>query len=361
MIFGNDASGRDEPEPQLFGVPRIAVVGVGGAGNNTISRLEELDVKGADRIAINTDKLHLDSIKAQKKILIGKALTRGLGTGGDPEVGRKAAEMDKAVIEDALRGKDLVFITAGMGGGTGTGAAPVVAEIAKDFGAIVVAMVSSPFRAERARMKKAQDGIEELKKFADTVIVLDNEKLLQYVPNLPVEEAFKVMDMIIADTVRGITETITQPSLINLDFADLRAVMRFRGIAVMLVGETSKSQNKAEEVVRAALGHPLLDLDYRGAKGSLVHITGGPDLTIKEADDIVKLLTYEIDPDATVIWGARIDENYSGRVKVTAIMTGVEESVAYGRRLEEMEREKEPEAGAPQRRAGDVSSLIRMI
>lgn len=359
MIFRNDTSKANEPEPQLFGVPRIAVVGIGGAGNNTISRLEELDVKGADRIAINTDKLHLDNTKAQKKILIGKALTRGLGTGGEPEIGKKAAEMDKSVIEDALRGKDLVFITAGMGGGTGTGAAPVVAEIAKDFGAIVVAMVSSPFKAERARIKKAQDGIEELKKFADTVIVLDNEKLLQYVPNLPVEEAFKVMDMIIADTVKGITETITQPSLINLDFADLRAVMRFKGVAVMLIGETSKSQNKAEEVVRAALGHPFLDLDYRGAKGSLVHITGGPDLTIKEADDIVKLLTYEIDPNATVIWGARIDENYSGRVKVTAIMTGVEESVAYSKRLEE----EEMEVSVPQRSSptSDVSSLIRMI
>ena len=329
---------REEGEEELFGVPRIMVVGVGGAGNNSMDRLERLGgLENVERVAINTDKLHLDSIRCEKKVLIGKSLTRGLGTGGSPEIGRKAAELDREKLEEILRGKHFVFLTAGMGGGTGTGASPVVAEIAKEMGAIVVAMVSFPFEAERMRRKKAIEGIKELSKVTDTVIVLENDKLIKYAPNLPVNDAFKTMDMLIATTIQGISETITQPSLVNIDFADLKAVMEEGGVAVMLVGQTSKTENKPEAVVEEALNHPLLEADYRGAKGALIHITGGTDLTMKETNDIVELLTYELSPDANVIWGARIKKEYDGKVKVVAIMTGVEPKWIFGGRYEEQE------------------------
>ena len=325
----NRENSEESSNLQDFGQPRIVIVGCGGAGNNTMNRLYNLGVKGAETIAINTDKQHLDLINAEKKILVGKSLTRGLGAGGYPDVGRRAAELAKGTLEEILKGSDLVFVTAGMGGGTGTGAAPVVAEVAKEAGAIVVGMVSSPFRVERARTVTAESGLEDLRRAADTVIVLDNNKLLEYVPNLPIEEAFSVMDQMIAETVKGISETITQPSLINLDYADMRCVMSCGGVAVMLVGET-KSRDKAEEVVRAALSHPLLDVDYRGATGSLIHITGGPDLTLKEAEEIATSLTFELDPTANVIWGARIEPEYEGRVKVMAIMTGVHSAQILG-------------------------------
>ncbi|MDY6965988.1 MAG: cell division protein FtsZ [Halobacteriota archaeon] len=316
-------------ELEEFGQPQIIMVGCGGAGNNTINRLSHIGVEGADTIAINTDKQHLDMIKAEKKILVGKSLTKGLGAGGFPEVGKRAAELARGTLEDVLKDADLVFVTAGMGGGTGTGTAPVVAEVAKQQGAIVVGMVSSPFRVERARTVAAEDGLEELRRAADTVIVLDNNKLLEYVPNLPIEEAFSVMDQMIAETVKGISETITQPSLINLDYADIKTVMSCGGVAVMLVGET-KGRDKSEDVVRAALTHPLLDVDYRGATGSLIHITGGPDLTLREAEEIATSLTYELDPRANVIWGARINKEYEGRVRVMAIMTGVRSAQILG-------------------------------
>ena len=312
-----------------FGMPRITIVGCGGAGNNTINRLYNIGIEGAETIAINTDKQHLDHIRADKKILVGKTLTRGLGAGGYPEVGAKAADLARGTLEEVFKDSDLVFVTAGMGGGTGTGVAPVVAEIAKEQGAIVVGMVSSPFRVERARTVKAEEGLEEFRKAADTVIVLDNNRLLEYVPNLPIEQAFSVMDQLIAETVKGITETITQPSLINLDYADIRAIMGCGGVAVMLVGE-SKNQDKSDDVVRAALNHPLLDVDYRGATGSLVHITGGPDLSLKEAEEVASSLTYELAPSANVIWGARIRDDYEGKIRVMAIMTGVQSAQVLG-------------------------------
>jgi cell division protein FtsZ len=320
-----------EEDDDLFGIPQLAIVGVGGAGNNSMNRLEYLGgLEGVSRIAVNTDKLHLDSIKCENKILIGKSLTRGLGAGGSPEMGRKAAELNKEEIRRLVTGKNFVFLTAGMGGGTGTGAAPVVADIAKEEGAIVVAMVSYPFEAERIRRKKAAEGIERLRETTDTVIVLENDKLIKYAGNLPVNDAFRTMDMLIAETIQGITETITKPSLVNLDFADLKAVMEEGGVAVMLVGETIKADHKPESVVEDALCHPLLEADYRGATGSLIHVTGGSDLTMKETNDIVELLTYELDQNANVIWGARINEDYNGMAKVVAIMTGVEPNWTFG-------------------------------
>ncbi len=321
------ATGAGEMEE--FGTPQIVVVGCGGGGSNTIRRLYNIGVSGAETIAINTDKIHLDQIQADKKILIGKSITRGLGAGGYPDVGRRAAELARGTLEEVLKNKDLVFITAGMGGGTGTGTAPVVAEIAKEQGAIVIAMVTSPFRVERARLVKAEEGLEELRKTADTVIVLDNNRLLEYVPSLPIDKAFSVMDQLIAETVKGIAETITQPSLINLDYADVRTIMRGGGLAVMLVGE-AKGQDKATEVVRNALNHPLLDIDTRNATGCLLHITGGTDMSLHEAEEIAASLTYELDPEANIIWGARIKKDYEGKVRCLAIMTGIQSAQVIG-------------------------------
>jgi cell division protein FtsZ len=312
-----------------FGDPRIVVVGCGGAGNNTVNRLYNMGVSGADTVAINTDKQHLQMVEADTKVLVGKSLTNGLGAGGDPKMGERATEMAQGTLKEVLGGADLVFVTAGMGGGTGTGAAPVVSKIAKEEGAIVVGMVSTPFNVERARTVKAEEGLERLREEADSIIVLDNNRLLDYVPNLPIGKAFSVMDQIIAETVKGISETITQPSLINLDYADMTSIMNRGGVAVMLVGET-QDKNKTREVVNDAMNHPLLDVDYRGASGGLVHITGGPDLTLKEAEGIADNITERLDASANVIWGARIQEEYKGKVRVMAIMTGVQSAQVLG-------------------------------
>ena len=319
----------EDEEEEEFGAPRILIVGCGGAGNNTVNRLYNIGVDGAETIALNTDKQHLDMIDADIKVLVGKSITKGLGAGGDPEVGRCATELGRRTLETLLKATDLVFVTAGMGGGTGTGAAPIVAQIAKAHGAIVVAMVSTPFNVERARLIKAEEGLEDLRRDADTVIVLDNNRLLEFVPNLPIDHAFSVMDQIIAETVKGIAETITQPSLINLDYADVRTIMNSGGVAAMLVGE-SRSQDKARDVVREAFNHPLLEVDFRGAKGALIHITGGPDLTLKEAEEIAKALTSQLDPNANVIWGARVQRGYEGRVRVMSIVTGVQSAQVLG-------------------------------
>jgi cell division protein FtsZ len=337
----------------FIGAPRILVVGCGGAGNNTVNRLYHMGIQGAETIAINTDKQHLDMIQAGKRVLIGKSLTKGLGAGGYPDIGKRAAEMARPTLESLMESADLVFVTAGMGGGTGTGSAPVIAQIAKDQGAIVVGMVSYPFQVEKARLLRAEEGLEGLSKAADSVIVLDNNRLLSYVPNLPIGQAFSVMDQLIAETVKGISETITEPSLIQLDYADVRAIMSKGGVAVMLVGE-SKQQNKAESVVHECLNHPLLDIDYRGATGSLIHITGGNDLTLADAEEIASSLTYELDPHADVIWGARIRNEFEGKVRVMAIMTGVRSAQVLGPYSEtaaKVTRTPVPQAAAATREA----------
>src|SRR5512139_1997497 len=318
-------------DDDFVGQPRIVIIGCGGAGNNTVNRLHHMGVAGAETIAVNTDKQHLDVIKADKKILVGKSLTRGLGAGGFPEIGKRAAELARSTLQDVLKDADLVFITAGMGGGTGTGSAPVVAQIAKEQGAIVVGMVSYPFQVEKARLIRAEEGLEALASAADSVIVLDNNRLKNFVPNLPLGQAFSVMDQLIGETVKGISETITEPSLINIDYADVRAIMSKGGVAVMLVGE-SKQQNKAESVVRECLSNPMLDIDYRGATGSLIHITGGTDLTLQDAEEVATSLTYELDPHADVIWGARVRSDMEGKVRVMAIMTGVKSAQILGTR-----------------------------
>jgi len=327
----NKPNSANAMEDDFVGQPRIVIVGCGGAGNNTVNRIHHMGVSGAETIAINTDKQHLDMIQADKRILIGKSLTKGLGAGGYPDVGKRAAEMARPILEAVLESADLVFITAGMGGGTGTGSAPVVASIAKEQGAIVVGMVSYPFQVEKARLIRAEEGLEALASASDSVIVLDNNRLKNFVPNLPLGQAFSVMDQLIGETVKGISETITEPSLINIDYADVRAIMSKGGVAVMLVGE-SKQQNKAESVVRECLSNPMLDIDYRGATGSLIHITGGTDLTLQDAEEVATSLTYELDPHADVIWGARVRGDMEGKIRVLAIMTGVKSAQILGTR-----------------------------
>ncbi|OYT26769.1 MAG: cell division protein FtsZ [Candidatus Altiarchaeales archaeon ex4484_96] len=273
---------RDFDEFEGVERPKIVVLGSGGAGNNTINRLEHIGIEGAELIASNTDKQDLKKISGDiTRILIGAKLMGGLGAGGFPELGAKAAEASRHELDDLLANTHLLFLTAGMGGGTGTGSAPVIAEIAKEQGAIVVAIVTFPFKLERSRLDKARKGIENLKKVADTVIIIDNNKLVQYVPNLPIDKAFSVADEVVARAVKGITETIMEPSLVNLDFADIKAVLN---------------------------------------NG---HITGGEDMTLGEANAIGELITKELRPDASVTWGARIDPKVSEKIEVITIITGV--------------------------------------
>jgi len=307
----------------MFGTPRITIVGCGGAGGNTITRLQKLGVKGAETIAINTDKQALDLVQADKKILIGSTLTRGLGAGGFPEVAERAARESAHEIEELLKDTDLVFITAGMGGGTGTGTAPVVAEIAKKQNAVVTCMVSTPFNVERARLIKADEGLDKLRIKSDSSVVLDNNKLLDFVPNLPINQAFSVMDQMIAETVKGLSETITVPSLINLDYADMKSIMNQGGLSVMLWGEADENDG-VETIVEDALNHPLLNVDYTGATGALVHITGGPEMSLKYVQDVAKKLTEDLDCYSNVILGARVLPEFEGKCRVMAIMTGVQ-------------------------------------
>jgi cell division protein FtsZ len=301
--------------------PRILIVGCGGSGNNTLNRITHLGVEGAVTVAINTDKQHLDHTRALQKLLVGKHITRGLGAGGDPSTGRRCAEAGRDMIKRIVTGADLVFIASGMGGGSGTGICPIVAEEAKSAGALVVGIVTTPFHVERKqRMNRALEGLEALRRTADAVLVLDNNRLLHYVPNLPLDEAFSIMDQLVAEIVKGIVETITLPSLINLDFADVRTIMNNGGVTMMLYGESDRG---AEEVVHEALNHPLLDIDISGATGVLIHVTGGLYMTLEAASQVVDLLTCKVSEEAHVIWGARQDPGFGDTIKVMAIITGV--------------------------------------
>ncbi|MCK4327322.1 MAG: cell division protein FtsZ [Candidatus Diapherotrites archaeon] len=323
-IVENATSYSNEVSERSADGPKIVVIGCGGGGSNSVNRIAKMGVSGAELVALNTDRLHLNLVNgAIKKLLIGKTVTRGLGAGGYPEIGEKAAESSRPELEDVLSNADLVFLTAGMGGGTGTGAAPVVADIAKQQGAIVVSIVTYPFKMERARMTKADEGIKKLQEVTDTVIIIDNNRLVELVPNLPIEQAFAVADEVIARAVKGITETITVPSLINLDYADVRSIMAAGGVSVISVGEAKGGNNRVSEAINNTLKNALLDIDYTGASGVLIHITGGPDLTLGEVNEIGHGLTEAVDSNASVIWGARIVPEYEGRVEVISIFTGV--------------------------------------
>jgi cell division protein FtsZ len=308
---------------------RIVVFGCGGAGQNTVTRLSEMGVQGATTVSLNTDAKHLTVGKADRKILIGKELTRGLGAGGYPEIGKKAAEESRNEIKAAVEGTDLAFVCVGEGGGTGTGAAPVVAELAKSMGAIVIGVATMPFKIEGARISKAEEGLARLRQVTDTVIVIENDRLLKYAGKLPLQQAFAVADELIASMVKGITETITLPSLVNVDYADVKTIMRSGGVAALGVGE-SNSSDRAIDAVTKALTNPLLDVDYTGAQGALIHITGGNDLTLDEVNAIGECVSQHLDPSAQVIWGARILPEFGGQIQVITIMTGVQSPYILG-------------------------------
>ncbi len=308
---------------------KVTVIGCGGAGQNAVTRLTEMGVEGASTVSCNTDAKHLAVGKADKKILIGRELTRGLGAGGIPEVGKKSAEESRNEIKESLEGSDLVFAIAGLGKGTGTGSVPVACEVAKSMGAIVIAVVTMPFKLEGARISKAEEGLANLRQVCDTAIVIENDKLLKFAGNMSVQQAFAVADELIASMVKGITETITLPSLVNLDYADVRSVMHSGGVAAIGVGE-SNSSNRAEDAITKALLNPLLEVDYTGASGALVHITGGPDLKLDEINMIGETVSSHLDPQAQVFWGARVLPEFEGKVQVIAIITGVKSPYILG-------------------------------
>lgn len=309
----------------------IVVIGCGGSGSNTIQRVMEEGIIGADLYAINTDAQHLLNIKVRNKILIGRSRTRGLGAGSVPQIGQDAAQESKAMIEKAVGNADMVFITCGLGGGTGTGAAPVVAEVARDCGALTIAVVTLPFSVEGAiRMENAEAGLERLRDVVDTVIVVPNDKLLEVVPHLPLQAAFKVCDEVLMRAVKGITELITRPGLVNLDFADVRVIMQKSGVAMIGLGE-AEGENKALESVQKALRSPLLDVDVSGATSALINVVGGPDMTIAEAESVVNELYARIDPRARLIWGAMVDPDLEHIIRTMIVVTGVKSPQILGK------------------------------
>ena len=311
------------------GKANIKVIGCGGMGCNAITWLFNKGINGATVYGLNTDALHLSVTKADEKILIGKELTRGLGCGGQPQRGREAAKESISELKKVMEGADMVFVIGGMGGGTGTGSAPLVAQIAKDSGAVVIGVVTMPFEAEKARIDKAEFGLQELRDVTDTTIVLDNGRLVDIAGQLPIEQAFAVANELVSTMIKGIVETITLPSLINLDYADVSAIMKNGGVAVIGIGE-SDATDRVTEAVRQALTHPLLDVDYKGASGALIHVTCGSDLKLEEFDIIGKLVSENLSSEAQVIIGARISKEFAGKVRVITIMTGVKSPYVLG-------------------------------
>ncbi|MCX6816037.1 MAG: cell division protein FtsZ [Candidatus Aenigmarchaeota archaeon] len=320
---------------------RIMIIGVGGGGNNTVSTLMSKGVEGAKIIAINTDAKHLQITKANEKILIGKNITKGLGAGGYPDIGKQAALESKNEIKKALEGVDLLFVTCGLGGGTGTGAAPVVSKIAKDAGAIVIAAVTMPFKLEGARMLKAEEGLAHLREACDTVIVIENQKLLQLGGKMPIKQAFGIADGLIALMIKGITEMIAVPSMVNLDFADVKAIMRSGGVATIGVGE-AEGPKRAVDAITRALSHPLLDVDYTGATGALIQVIGGPDMKLDEIELIGEAVQQNMSQDAQVMWGARILPEFEHKIQVITIITGIKSAYIIGPTGAKMAKPKGP-------------------
>ena len=304
-------------------VVKILVIGIGGGGNNAVNRMVAANITSAEFVAVNTDKQALLMSKATHRVQIGEKLTKGLGAGAEPEVGAKAAEESKQVLTEMLRDCDLAFITAGMGGGTGTGAAPVVAQIAKELGILTIAVVTKPFNFEgKKRMENAEKGIAELKKYVDTLVIIPNDKLLRIVPKgTPIVEAFRCADDVLRQGIQGISDLIVVPSLINLDFADVRSIMKNKGLAHMGIGR-GKGENKTIEAVRQAVQSPLLETTIEGATGILLNVKGGLDLPIDEVDEAAALVKEVVDPNCNIIFGAGIDEALSNEVEITVIATG---------------------------------------
>ena len=322
----------------------IRVVGCGGGGGNTINRITEVGISGAETIALNTDAQDLLYCSADKKILIGRETTRGLGAGSIPKIGEDAAREQEREIKEAVQGADMVFITCGLGGGTGTGSAPVVAEIAKKVGSLVVGIVTIPFAMEGGRRKdNAVFGLERMQNNVDTLIIIPNDKLLEIAPDLPIHTAFKVADEILTNAVKGIAELVTKAGLVNLDFADIRTVMGKGGVALIGVGESDASDRSIEAVTKA-IHNPLLDCDIKGANGALINVIGGTDMTLEEAKNVVEQVSDELDEDARIIWGAQIREDLEGTLRVMLIVTGVHSPQITGAaRIEKHREDKKTE------------------
>lgn len=327
---------------------KIKVVGCGGGGNNTINRITEVGIAGAATVAINTDAQDLLYTTADTKLLIGKETTQGLGAGSQPKVGEDAARENEADLKKAIHGADMVFVTCGLGGGTGTGSAPVVSEVAKKQGALTVGVVTLPFAMEgQRRYENAVIGLEKMENIVDTLIVIPNDKLIELAPDLPLQTAFKVADEILTNAVKGIAELVTKAGLVNLDFADIRAVMGNGGVALIGVGE-SDTENRATEAVEKAVNNPLLDVDISGANGALINICGGPDMTLDEARKIVEVISDRLDEDARIIWGAQIQDDLRDVIRTMLIITGVKSAQIFGpaRKLSsEKKKEIEDELG----------------
>lgn len=325
---------------------KIKVIGCGGAGNNTINRISEVGIAGSETIAINTDAQDLLYTTADKKILIGRDLTKGLGAGSIPKIGEEAARENEQEIRQVIQGCDMIFITCGLGGGTGTGSAPIVAEIAKKSGALTVAIVTLPFAIEgNRRYENSVLGLEKLEHNVDTLIVIPNDKLLELAPDLPLHTAFKVADEILTNAVKGIAELVTKAGLVNLDFADIRAVMGDGGVALIGVGE-SNSESRAAESVEKAINNPLLDVDISGASGALINILGGPDMTLEEARKVVETVSERVDSEARIIWGAQISDDLDKTLRTLLIVTGVKSPQIFaGKEIKQSKAEIEKELG----------------
>jgi len=326
----------------------IKVFGCGGGGGNTLTRMKEIGIKGAELVAINTDAQDLLYTYADSKILIGKELTHGLGAGSNPQIGEEAAHESEHEIKKKLQGGDMVFVACGLGGGTGTGAAPVVANIAKKLGALTIGIVTLPFTIEgQRRYENAMIGLEKMEHAVDTLIVIPNDKLLELAPDLPLHTAFKVADEILTNAVKGTAELVTKAGLVNLDFADIKAVMTNGGVAMIGVGE-SDSQDRAGEAVEKAIENPLLDVDISNASGALVNIIGGIDLSLDEAKKVIEAIANKISPSAKLIWGAQLSEDMDKTLRVLLIVTGVKSSQILGpseRRVDKEKEELEEELG----------------
>jgi cell division protein FtsZ len=310
----------------------VKIIGCGGGGSNTINRLNEAGVVGAQMMAINTDATHLLHVRAPKKVLIGKRVTKGLGAGALPEVGEQACRENEDEIRAYLEGAHIVFVTAGMGGGTGTGSASVVAEMAKEAGALVMGIVTMPFKAEgHMRMDNAVKGLNKLRNKCDTTIVIQNDKLLEMVPKLPLDAAFKVADEILMNAIKGMTEIVTKPGLVNLDYSDLMTVMENGGVAMVGIGSSCEDRERVELAVNEALSSPLLgDIDISQSKGALIRVVGGEDLTISEAQQAAELVTSRISPSARIIWGCTVDPDIHDDVNILVVITGVKSPQLMG-------------------------------
>ena len=333
---------------------KITVVGCGGAGGNTVTRMAEAGIHGAKLVAANTDAQHLATeVDADEKILIGRQRTGGRGAGSVPKIGEEAAQENLEDINNSIDDSDMVFITAGLGGGTGTGSAPVVAQAAQDQGALTIAIVTIPFTAEGERRRANADaGLERLRAVADTVIVIPNDRLLDYAPNMPLQDAFKICDRVLMRSVKGMTELITKPGLVNVDFADVKTIMENGGVAMIGLGE-SDSENKATDSMRSALRSPLLDVNFEGANSALVNVVGGPDMSIEEAEGVVEEIYDRIDPDARIIWGASVNDEFDGKMETMVVVTGVESPQIYGK--SEVESRRQPPQSEESQSAASTS------